>query len=222
MLSNDIRNVPLAERKKLVSPPEDDPFDADDDQPKNSKPPREVWRLLEQLIADGGDVEKLWTDEINLPAMLDVLEVSYNTCVPTNSQALDTGAKDIPGTPKDAAQTLLHILYALPTPLVPESQRAACQAANDRYAAFNAVEKVPSIHANVSSSALSSSNDSPKQVLIGLMSVAKLCAGVDKPVDDASGELVDLFPSLTHSQSACSPQQYSEARLRVGKASSVR
>ena len=87
---------------------------------------------------------------------------------------MDIGEEEIPGTPKDAAQALLHILYALPSPLVPESERAECQAATERFGAFGIIEKLPSLHANV---------------LIGLMSVAKLLAGDDKPVDDATGEI---------------------------------
>jgi len=77
-LPDAIRKVPLAERKALIFPNEDDPSEAskENGHAKSLKPPREVWRLLEKLIAEGTGVEKLWTDEPNMPAVLDVIEVS--------------------------------------------------------------------------------------------------------------------------------------------------
>lgn len=181
--------MPLAERRALVAAAaNDDPYAG-----KNAKPPREVWRLLERLISDGPGVPKLWTGARDVTAMLEVLD------------ALDSGAESLPGSTCAAAHALLHILAALRDPLVPLLQQQACTAAKERYAAFGAVEKIPSIHANV---------------LIGLMSVAKLCAGAE-PVDDASGELWAV-PGSSRSQSRYLPPRCLPARRPDVRGSSVR
>ncbi len=41
-----------------------------------TKPPREVWRLLERLMEAGAGTERLWTSEPNYPAVLSVIDVS--------------------------------------------------------------------------------------------------------------------------------------------------
>lgn len=123
-----------------------------------TKPPREIWRLLERLMEVGMGVERLWTTEVDYPATLAVMD------------ALDTGS-DLPDNIHAIANALLHILYALPEPLVPKSQTWRCRLVMTRDDAYTVVEKVPGVHANV---------------LIGLMSVARLCGGED--VDKESGE----------------------------------
>lgn len=40
-----------------------------------TKPPREIWRLLERLM-ELGPTEELWTGEVDIPATLDVIDVS--------------------------------------------------------------------------------------------------------------------------------------------------
>ncbi len=77
------------------------------------------------------------------------------------------------------ANALLHILYALPTPLVAESEKWACRLVMTRDDAYAVVEQVQGVHANV---------------LIGLMSVARLCGGDD--VDKDSGEQLRLMDKL--------------------------
>lgn len=87
-------------------------------------------------------------------------------------QALDSGAESLPGDARATAQALLHILYTLPTKLIPPEQRAECQAVQERDDAFAVVEQVVGVHGNV---------------LIGLTSVVRLCSG-GEPADAATGK----------------------------------
>ncbi|KAL1409612.1 hypothetical protein Q8F55_003607 [Vanrija albida] len=151
-----IREVPLATRKELLNPKQDDTDKKDDDESKakakGTKTAREVWRLLERLMAEGAGVDKLWTGEADATQVLDIID------------ALDSGADSLPGDARATAQALLHILYTLPTKLIPPEQRAECQAVQERDDAFAVVEKIAGVHGNV---------------LIGLTSVVRLCNGAE-------------------------------------------
>ncbi|OCF43755.1 hypothetical protein I317_02359 [Kwoniella heveanensis CBS 569] len=144
-LPSPIRHVPLADRKILARPLA--PSTTNGEAP--AKPVRDVWRLLEYLMANGTGVEDLWV------ANQDVRDII---------ECLDTGV----ALPEESARTisvaLLHILTALPTPLLPISHHTPCLSAEDRDAAFAVLEGVPQINTNV---------------LIGLMSVVRLCSGAE-------------------------------------------
>ncbi|WVQ93909.1 hypothetical protein IAU59_000987 [Kwoniella sp. CBS 9459] len=144
-LSAPIRDIPLADRKVLARPLA--PSTTNGDAP--AKPVRDVWRLLEYLMANGQGVEDLWVKKEDIR---DVIE------------CLDTGAVLPNGSAKEISIALLHILTALPTPLLPVSHHTSCLSAQDRDAAFAVLEGVPQINTNV---------------LIGLMSVVRLCSSAE-------------------------------------------
>ncbi|WVF66286.1 hypothetical protein IAT40_001026 [Kwoniella sp. CBS 6097] len=153
-----IRDVSLADRKILARPLA--PSSTNGEAP--SKPVRDVWKLLEYLMASGKGVEDLWLDKEDVR---DIIE------------CLDTGAA-LPGeSAKKISVALLHILTALPTPLLPAFHHTICLSAEDRDAAFAVLEGVPQINTNV---------------LIGLISVVKLCSGIEDEheikKDESNGE----------------------------------
>lgn len=95
-----IAEVPLAERKSLIFPPvTDDPYkpSKENGPPKSSKPPREVWRLLERLITDGAGVDKLWTSDEATGAMLEVIDVSCDSSL-ADSRLWILGQRRLQGT----------------------------------------------------------------------------------------------------------------------------
>ncbi|KAL7419973.1 hypothetical protein Q5752_004936 [Cryptotrichosporon argae] len=126
-----------------------------------TKPPREVWRLLERLMEHGARVEALWTGQAEVGDVLGVIE------------ALDTGS-ELAAEPCAVAAALVYLLANLPTPLVPPSHVNSCIAAVDRDEAYAVLEGMPGVHTNV---------------LIGLVSVVRLCLGA-KPCDDATAEVL--------------------------------
>lgn len=67
-----VRNLPLAERKKLLHPVEVTEWD--DDAPKG-KPPQEYWQLLEYLMDCGTKTERLWTTSVAEETILGWVEV---------------------------------------------------------------------------------------------------------------------------------------------------
>lgn len=102
------------------------------------------------------EVENLWTSDVDLSAVLATIDVSlqiscwrHSEVCSHSSQALDKGDEKLPCDAKVAAQTLLHILYALPSPLIPDIHRTLCTSVKERDDAFGVLEKVPSVHANV-------------------------------------------------------------------------
>ncbi|BEI96950.1 hypothetical protein CcaverHIS631_0205390 [Cutaneotrichosporon cavernicola] len=109
-----------------------------------TRPPREVWRLLERLMEDAMGVERLWTTAPDYSAVLAVID------------ALDTGAPP----PRR------HARHRQRPPTHP-TEKWACRLIMSRDDAYAVVESIQGVHANV---------------LIGLMSVARLCGGdgVDK------------------------------------------
>ncbi|BEJ11943.1 hypothetical protein CspHIS471_0204030 [Cutaneotrichosporon sp. HIS471] len=130
-----------------------------------TRPPREVWRLLERLMEDGMVVERLWTTTPDYPAVMAVID------------ALDTGAP-LPDNMHAIANALLHILYALPVPLVSETEEWVCRLIMSRDDAYAVVESIQGVHANV---------------LIGLMSVARLCGGDDVDKDSVLALATAIF-----------------------------
>ncbi|WVR03400.1 hypothetical protein IAU60_000391 [Kwoniella sp. DSM 27419] len=147
-LPSPIRDVLLADRRVLGRPLA--PSTTNGEAPV--KPVRDVWKLLEYLMAHGQHVEGLWVDK---EEVLDIID-----CV-------DAGRELPPGAPKKVASALLHIFAALPTPLLPISHHTACLDASDRDEAFAVLEGVPQINTNI---------------LIGLISVVKLCSGLGQPI----------------------------------------
>ncbi|KAK8845296.1 hypothetical protein IAR55_006009 [Kwoniella newhampshirensis] len=183
-LPSPIRQLPLSERKVLARPLA--PSGTNGEAP--IRPVRDIWRLLECLMSTGIGVEGLWTEDVEVG---DVIE------------CIDTG-KDLPaGREKQVASSLLHLLAAMPAPLLPTSHHADCLKAEDRDAAFAVLEGVPQIHTNV---------------LIGLMSVVKLCASgkvedskpeegktVEKSLpsaDDVSGTVTEPGPVIAEHDDA--------------------
>ncbi|WVW81619.1 hypothetical protein I302_103614 [Kwoniella bestiolae CBS 10118] len=145
-LPSPIRQVSLADRKILARPLA--PSTTNGEAP--AKPVRDVWRLLEYLMANGKGVEGLWIEKGDVRGII---------------ECLDTG-NELPGDQsKLISSALLHLLTALPSPLLPTSHHTSCLAAEDRDAAFAVLEGVPQINTNV---------------LIGLMSVIRLCASSDE------------------------------------------
>lgn len=75
-----IREVPLSTRKDLLNPKQDESDKKDDDEAKSkakgTKTAREVWRLLERLMAEGTGVDKLWTEQADPTQVLDIIDVS--------------------------------------------------------------------------------------------------------------------------------------------------
>ncbi|WRT63490.1 uncharacterized protein IL334_000395 [Kwoniella shivajii] len=141
-LPSPIRNLSLADRKVLARPLA--PSGTNGEAP--AKPVRDVWRLLEYLMASGKGVEGLWVETSDIREII---------------ECLDTGAEFPADQAKTISIALLHILTALPTPLLPASHHATCSEAEDRDSAFAVLEGVPQINTNV---------------LIGLMSVIRLCS----------------------------------------------
>ncbi|WWD06010.1 hypothetical protein V865_004095 [Kwoniella europaea PYCC6329] len=145
-LPTPIRQVSLADRKILARPLA--PSATNGEAP--AKPVRDVWRLLEYLMAKGKGVEGLWVENDDVRAIIE--------CLDTGDELPDDQAKLI-------SLALLHVLTALPTPLLPSSHHMSCLAAEDRDAAFAVLEGVPQINTNV---------------LIGLMSVIRLCSSPEE------------------------------------------
>ncbi|WWC85634.1 uncharacterized protein L201_000500 [Kwoniella dendrophila CBS 6074] len=142
ILPSPIRQVHLTDRKVLARPLA--PSATNGEAP--AKPVRDLWRLLEYLMANGKGIEGLWVNKGDVRTVI---------------QCLDGGAELPEDEPKVISLALLHLLAALPTPLLPTSHHTSCLTAADRDAAFAVLEGVPQINTNV---------------LIGLMSVIRLCS----------------------------------------------
>ncbi|WWC67008.1 uncharacterized protein I206_100915 [Kwoniella pini CBS 10737] len=148
-LPSPIRQIPLSERKILARPLA--PSATNGEAP--SKPVRDFWRLLEYLMAKGKGIEGLWAGDADFR---DVIE------------SLDTGDELPEDQPRIVSLALLHLLTALPTPLLPVTHHTSCLTAEDRDAAFAVLEGVPQVNTNV---------------LIGLMSVIRLCSSPEETPD---------------------------------------
>ncbi|ORY31996.1 Endonuclease/exonuclease/phosphatase [Naematelia encephala] len=144
-LQTPISTLPLAERKSLATPPATDVNGGT----RGQKAVKEIWSLLENLMSSGQGVTDLWTTHVDLKAVLSLVEV------------LNSGSPLSSDDPRLVAATLLHILFTLPSPLVPLKHQYSCIRASDRDEAFASLEDVGAVNTNV---------------LIGLMSVIKLCA----------------------------------------------
>lgn len=142
-LPTPIREVTIAERKNLATK-----SNLTDEIPRGPKPVKEVWRLLEYLMAHGSSIIGLWLADVKMDEQLGIIE-----CLDTNSSLPDDSVLAV-------SKALLHLLISLPTPLIPLSHHKACEAAGERDEAFAVLEGVPQVNTNV---------------LIGLMSVVRLC-----------------------------------------------
>lgn len=69
-LPTPIREVSFAERKKLAAPRTEN-----DDTPRGPRPVKEVWRLLEYLMASGAGVPNLWLANVEMDEILSIVEV---------------------------------------------------------------------------------------------------------------------------------------------------
>jgi hypothetical protein len=65
----------MADRKALVSTAAADPYL---ERGRGAKPVKEVWQLLEYLMANGGGVDGLWADDLEFDEVLAILEVSHH------------------------------------------------------------------------------------------------------------------------------------------------
>ncbi|WWC57979.1 uncharacterized protein I303_100514 [Kwoniella dejecticola CBS 10117] len=148
-LPSPVRDISLSERKILGRPLT--PSTTNGEAP--AKPVRDVWRLLEYLMAKGSGVEGLWIEKGDIREIIESLDSGSD--LPENQASI-------------VSLALLHLLTALPTPLLPVSHHTSCLTAEDRDAAFAVLEGVPQINTNV---------------LIGLMSVIRLCSSVEETPD---------------------------------------
>jgi hypothetical protein len=134
-LSGPIRSVPLAERKVLVpNNLEKDPYENSTQGPRQV---REIWRLLEYLMAAGPLAANIWTAGLELEKLWDIVE-----CLDTGSELPSQGVEDI-------AQCLIGLLSWVPGSLVGEKS-AACEQVKNRDEAFAAIEELEQVNTNVS------------------------------------------------------------------------
>jgi len=133
-LSGPIRTTPLPQRKELVpNNTEKDPYEST----QGSKPVKEIWRLLEYLMAAAPLSPDIWTAHLQLEKFWSILE------------CLDTGS-DLPaGSAEDVAQCLIGLLCWVPGSLVGD-RAAECEKVKSRDEAFAAIEELEPANTNVS------------------------------------------------------------------------
>ncbi|ORX34560.1 Endonuclease/exonuclease/phosphatase [Kockovaella imperatae] len=183
LLSEPIQKLDVAQRKLLANPP----VDAYQERPRGVKPVKEIWRLLEHLMANGSG--RLWSGSSDEPGFLITLD------------KLDSG-EDLPKdqgqskgcSARNSAACLLLLLSSLPTALIPPIRLRECESARTRDEAFASLEGVPQVNTNI---------------LIGVMSVVKLCierasaqasnSSEEKSTGTFSSEVsADDYQSLNH------------------------
>lgn len=131
-LPGPIASLPFAARKELGS---DDPRQQTEG--KGAKPVKEVWTLLEYLMA-AAPCPGVWTEEVAQTAVLAVLDaVDRRSPLPAETA------------PAAVANCLAYILGWAPGGLLGE-QRAKCEAVQDRDDAFAAIESLGQVETNVS------------------------------------------------------------------------
>lgn len=119
---------------------------------RGQKPVSEIWRLLEHLMAHAPYTDDPWSSQVPRGSILAVLD------------NLDTGTDLVDGDSKVVARTIVFLLGHLPESLVGVRSKE-CEAVTDRDDAFAALEGLEQVNTNI---------------LIGLMSVVRLCAGVEQ------------------------------------------
>lgn len=145
-LSDALQDTTIQQRKELLGG-ENDPYEGK----KGPRPVKEIWRLLEALMAKAPYAEDVWCAKISRRSILEVVR-----CV-------DTGADLVGVNSSVVARTIIFILGHLPTSLV-DGKAKECEGVKDRDDAFAALEGSAQVNTNI---------------LIGLMSVVRLCAGVE-------------------------------------------
>jgi len=117
----------------IPSNPEQDPYES----PKGSKPAKEIWRLLEYLMAAAPLSADVWTDSVDTKRVWSILD------------HLDTGSDISPGQVNDVAQCLIAVLGWIPGSLV-GNIAITCEQVKDRDEAFAAIEELEQVNTNVS------------------------------------------------------------------------
>ncbi|KAI9636052.1 Endonuclease/exonuclease/phosphatase [Dioszegia hungarica] len=174
-LSGPVRSLPLPERKRLAQPRSKEdgapptPAKAalsDGSMETGTKPAREVWRLLEDLMERGPGSEGLCIADERGDVEDEVLAII---------ETMDTGAafSTASSSAKAVSLALLHMLQSLPEPLVPRQWQPFCLESKSRDEAFACLEGVQGVHTNV---------------LIGLMSVVRLCSLTPMAGEPRTGE----------------------------------
>ena len=109
--------------------------------------------MLEYLMSHGQGVTDLWAGGEDLSGMLSVIEVGSSLALfylsAQTKQCLDTASPLPPNDAASVSNALLHLLGALPTPLVPLGHEEVCKEARDRDDAFAALEGISQVHTNV-------------------------------------------------------------------------
>lgn len=117
----------------IPSNPEQDPYES----PKGSKPAKEIWRLLEYLMAAAPLSAGVWTESVNTERVWSILD------------HLDTGSDISPGQSNDVAQCLITVLGWIPGSLV-GNIAITCVQVKARDEAFAAIEELEQVNTNVS------------------------------------------------------------------------
>jgi len=131
-LPGPITSLALSTRKDLASEKT-----AQDNESRSVKPVKEVWTLLEHLMATA-PCPKIWTDEVEQSAVLAVLDaVDAGTAVPVDTR------------PAAVASCLAYLLGWVHGGLLGE-QSAKCETVKDRDDAFAAIEDLGQVQTNVS------------------------------------------------------------------------
>ena len=179
-----------------------DPYDDKANRP-GPKPVRDIWRLLEYLMASGQGIDGLWTTRVDKDEILGILE------------DLDTGEEIQVDKEKVVAATLIYILRRLESGLV-GGKEGMCEGARDRDEAFAALEGVSQAQTNVSHEASVVSFDARGgwlmgQVLIGSMSVMRLCMASASTSNPADSESLSRANEVEHEEA-----QHLEADVKGG------
>ena len=94
-LPTPMREVPLSERKAMTISSA-----STDDASRGPKPVKEVWRLLEYLMAHGAGVPDLWMGEVELDDLLEIVEVcpfEYSTYFSAHASLVPRHGLPLPG-----------------------------------------------------------------------------------------------------------------------------
>lgn len=123
----------LSKRKELLH----DDSSGSENGPKSQKAVKEVWRLLEYLMAAAPCPDDLWTAGVSHKDVLTILE------------CLDTGDALPDAQDKQVARVLVVLLSSLPAALV-GPKGGECEGAKDRDEAFAALDGLEQVNTNAS------------------------------------------------------------------------